>query len=349
MTTPATELADVNKFRFGGPVHTDDGELGSLAYVAADPQSQTLAALGVKFGLFGRDYMVPIDQLVEATPANIRLKLTRAQVEQVKEKPDGPALKDGTAVTLNGKRIGKLAQLTTNAQTHALRHLVVDRAFGPAVLAPARAISKIESRQVDLTMPGMTAEQLTPYRDDDELREEIRIAIEEAPRLSVDLPGMDIRVIDGVVWLEGHCASDLSRQLTFEQVQGIRGINELLNHLISDQALAARVSSTLAHAPRIGGPAHRRVSAAGARLPAWARHLERRPDSSRRGRQDGPRRGGPAQRVDRRPTDEGDPRAGWSDQQRRSGSRRAVRGMLAFARRIGLRARPVSPLHLVRR
>lgn len=253
MTTPATELADVNKFRFGGPVHTDDGELGSLAYVAADPQSQTLAALGVKFGLFGRDHMVPIDQLVAATPENIRLKLTRAQVEQVKEKPDGPALKDGTPVTLNGKRIGKLAQLTTNAQTHALRHLVVDRAFGPAVLAPARAISKIESRQVDLTMAGMTAEQLTPYRDDDELREEIRIAIEEAPRLSVDLPGMDIRVIDGVVWLEGHCASDLSRQLTFERVQGIRGINELLNHLISDQALAARVSATLAHAPHTAG------------------------------------------------------------------------------------------------
>lgn len=250
MTTPATEFAAVNKLRFGAPVHTDDGELGSLAYVAVDAQSQALTALGVKFGIFGREYMVPIDQLGEATPQTIRLKLTHAQVEQIKEKPDGSVLKGGTAVTLNGKRIGKLAQLTTNAQTHRLRHLVVDRAFGPAVLAPARAISKIESRQVDLTMPGMTAEQLTPYRDDGELLEEIRVAIEKVPRLSVDLPGMDIRVIDGVVWLEGHCASDLSRRLTFECVQGIHGIGELINHLISDQALAAQVSATLAHNPR---------------------------------------------------------------------------------------------------
>lgn len=253
MTTPVTEFAAVNKFRFGAPVHTDDGELGSLAYIAADAQAQMVTAVGVKFGLFGRDYMVPIDQLASATPENIRLRLPREQVEQIKETPDGALLKDGTAVVLNGKRIGKLSQLTTNAETHVLRHLVVDRAFGPQVLAPARAISKIESRQVDLTMPGMSVEQLTPYRDDDELLEEVRVAIEEVPRLSVDLPGMDIHVIDGVVWLKGHCASDLSRRLTFERVQGIRGIGELLNHLISDQALASCVSSTLAHNPRTAG------------------------------------------------------------------------------------------------
>src|SRR5262249_16423652 len=38
-----------------------------------------------------------------------------------------------------------------------------------------------------------------------------------------------------------------------ERVQGIRGIGELINHLISDQALAAKVSATLAHNPRTAG------------------------------------------------------------------------------------------------
>lgn len=264
MTTPATEsattgvpaateFAAVDKFRFGEAVYTDDGELGSLTYVAADVGSQTITAMGVKFGLFGRDYMVPIDQLVEATPESIHLRLTRAQVEQVKDKPAGPVLHGGTAVALNGKRIGKLVQLTTNRETHVLRHLTVDRGFSGEVLAPARTITQIEAHQVDLSIPGVSVDQLTPYRSDEELLEEVRMAIDEVPRLRVDLPGMDIRVIDGVVWLFGHTASGLSKRLAFERVQGIRGVAELLNHLISDQSLAAAVSAALARNSRTVG------------------------------------------------------------------------------------------------
>jgi osmotically-inducible protein OsmY len=249
MSIPATEFAVVDKFRFGAPVHTDDGELGSLEYVAAAAASQTVTAIGVKFGFFGRKCLVPIAQVAEATPDEVRLRLTRAEVELSKEQPGGPVLDGGTVVTLNGKRLGKLVQLTSHHETHTLRHLVVDRLAGE-VLVPARLISKIEPRQMDLSTPGLAAAQLTPYRPDEELHEEIRLAIEEMPRLRVDLPGMDIRVLDGVVWLRGHCASDLSRRLTWERVQGIRGIDELHNELISDQGLAAAVSTALAHDPR---------------------------------------------------------------------------------------------------
>jgi osmotically-inducible protein OsmY len=254
MSIPATEFAVVDKFRFGGPVHSDDGELGSLEYVAADAASQTVTAIGVKFGLFGHGlfghkHLVPIAQVAEATPEGIRLRLARADVEQSKDQPGNPVLSAGTGVTLNGKRIGKVVQLTANRETHVLRHLVVDRLSGE-VLAPARSISKIESHQVELSIPNVTDAQLTPYRPDDELHEEIRLAIDEVPRLRVDLPGMDIRVIDGVVWLRGHVASDLSRRLTWERVQGLHGIDELYNELISDQDLAAAVSIALAHDPR---------------------------------------------------------------------------------------------------
>jgi osmotically-inducible protein OsmY len=187
--------------------------------------------------------------VAEATPDNIRLCLTRADIEQCKDQPGEPVLTGRAGVTLNGKRLGRLVQLTSNHATHTLRHLVVDR-LGGEVLGPASAISAIELRQVELSIPDGAAAQLTPYRPDEELREEIRLAIEEVPRLRVDLPGMDIHVIDGVVWLRGHCASDLSRRLTWERVEGIRGIGELYNELISDQALAAAVSSALAHDAR---------------------------------------------------------------------------------------------------
>jgi osmotically-inducible protein OsmY len=247
-----TTFAPVSKYRFGATVHTADGELGSLAYVVVDTASRAVTAIGVKLGLFGGEHLMPVGQVIEATPEDIRLALTREQVEQIKEKPAGPGLtilKGGTTVTLNGKRLGRLTQLTTNRETQVLRHLVVDR-LGGEVLVSGRAITGIEGQLIAVALPGVRPDQLMPYRADDELHEEIREAIEEIPQLRVDLPGMDIRALDGVVWLRGHVASDLARRYMEERVQGIRGIDELHNELISDSQLAAAVSAALARDTR---------------------------------------------------------------------------------------------------
>jgi osmotically-inducible protein OsmY/uncharacterized protein YrrD len=259
MSTPAasngarTEFAAVSKFRFGAAVHTEDGELGSLENVTVDPAGRTVTAMGVKFGLFGAKRLIPIQQVAEATQDDIHLRLTRAQVEQSKEAPAGGAIDRGTPGLLNGKRLGRLAQLTADRDTHALRHLVVDRGLGGEVVLSGRHIAGINQSGVAVDLPKKQPDQLTPYRRDDELHEEIRLAIEAVPRLRVDLPGMDIRVIDGVVWLRGHVASDLTRRLTQETIWHIRGIGELHNELISDTALAAAVSTALARDPATTG------------------------------------------------------------------------------------------------
>ena len=63
------------------------------------------------------------------------------------------------------------------------------------------------------------------------------------------MPGVAVRVIDGVVWLQGHVSSELNARQMQDQMVGIRGIGELHNDLVADTALAAAVSYALAHDP----------------------------------------------------------------------------------------------------
>ncbi len=247
--TTGTAFADVQKFRLGATVHTGDGELGSLAWVALDSTANTVTAIGVKLGLFGGTHMAPVDRVVSARQDDIDLSLTRAELAQSKDKPDGAIITGGTAVTLNGSRAGKVAQVTVDAATHTLRHVIVDRGLGGEATLPARYITQVDTRQISAQNAEKTAARLTPFRHDDELREDVRLAIEGTPKLRVDLPGMDIHAIDSVVWLRGSTASDLNRRLIEDVVRQIPGIDELHNDLYSDMDVAAAVSSALGRDP----------------------------------------------------------------------------------------------------
>jgi osmotically-inducible protein OsmY len=249
MSAAGTAFADVQKFRFGATVHTEDGELGSLAWVAFDPTTSAVTAIGVKLGVFGGTHMAPIDRVVPATQDDIHVSLTRAELAQSKDAPDGAMVTHGTAVTLNNARAGKVAQVTVDTATHTLRHVMVDRGLGGEATLAARYISQLDTRQISAQNTEKKAAQLTAYRPDDELREDVRLAIEGTPKLRVDLPGMDIQAIDGVVWLQGSTASDLNRRLIEDVVRQVPGIDELHNDLYSDMDVAAAVSSALGHDP----------------------------------------------------------------------------------------------------
>jgi hypothetical protein len=251
MVDAATEFAEVSKFRFGMSVLTDDGEEGSLAYVGVDPAQRAISHAGVKFGFgpFGKEYCVPLDQVRHANEHEIRLIPTREEVErQFATKPTVPPLSTGTQVMAGGKRIGHVAQLTVNRETRVLRHLVVDRGLQEVVVS-AQRVTAIEGKQIitDLTPEDVRA--LIPYVPDEALRDESHRAIDSNTRLRVDVRGVAIRVIDGVVWLQGHVSSDLNVRQFQDQLVGIRGIGEVQNELIADTDLAAKVSYALAHDP----------------------------------------------------------------------------------------------------
>jgi osmotically-inducible protein OsmY len=139
--------------------------------------------------------------------------------------------------------------VTVDEATHTLRHIIVDRGLGGEATLAARYVTQVDTRQISAQNAEKTAARLTAYRPDDELREDVRLAIESTPKLRVDLPGMEIQAIDGVVWLRGSTASDLNRRLIEDVVRQIPGIDELHNDLYSDMDVAAAVSSALGQDP----------------------------------------------------------------------------------------------------
>src|SRR5262245_54839857 len=232
----ATGFAEVSKFRFGMPVVTDDGEVGSLAYVGVDPERRVVSHVGVKlgFGPFGREYFVPLEQVRHANASEMRLIPTREEVEQqFAAKSTVTTLSRGTQVVATGRRVGHLAQVTIHREAHVLRHLIVDRGLQEVVVSAER-ITRIESRQIATNLLPEEVRNLVPYVPDDELHDEIHRAIERYGRLRVDMPGVAVRVIDGVVWLQGHVSSELNVRQVEDQLAGMRGIGELHNELVAD-------------------------------------------------------------------------------------------------------------------
>lgn len=247
METPATTFSPVSKFHFGAAVRDAEGASGALAHVVVAPESHALIAVGVSFGFgpFGHEFYAPVERVVAASDAGIELSATRAEMEKAGKQPAGVRLGGETTISQNGRRLGKLEQVSFNAESHTLRHLIVERGMGGNVIVPANALQQVSASGVSIT-----SAHLTGFRPDSELRERVLSAIQSYARLRVDLAGIDVTAIDGVVWLRGYVSSEMNRRLVGDLVGGVEGIGELHNELITDPELAAVISSALARDPR---------------------------------------------------------------------------------------------------
>ncbi|HET9112086.1 MAG TPA: BON domain-containing protein [Ktedonobacterales bacterium] len=246
MEIPASTFAPVIKFRFGADARDAEGAGATLTHVALTADGRAIEAVGIKFGLFGRTIYAPVERVVSASDGGVELSVTRGEIEKDGFQPEGLRLGGGASVTQTNKRIGKLTQMSFNADTRALRHVVVERGLGEVVIS-AGAVGQITSNSVALVTPrGGVSATLTPYRPDAELRDDAIKAIESYGRLRVDMEGVHITATDGVIWLRGFVSSELNRRLIGDLVSEIHGLGELHNELITDPELAARVSTALA-------------------------------------------------------------------------------------------------------
>lgn len=253
MQTAATEFAEVLKFRFDADIEAADGEAGRLAAVVADPATRAITHAVVKTRpFFGATCFVPLRLVTGATADTVSISVSLAEIEKMSAQPDGIPLNTSTSVTTGRKPLGRLRQITVNHETRAPRHLVIERR-GQEALVPAAMIASIAVKQISVDLGEVNPAQLVSYRPDEELHQEVYDAIYDYPRLRVDLPGIVIHAIDGVVWLRGYVASDLSCRLVSDQLGGIVGLAELHNELIADNQLAAAVSMALGRDPRTAG------------------------------------------------------------------------------------------------
>ncbi|MGZ6387754.1 MAG: BON domain-containing protein [Ktedonobacterales bacterium] len=250
------EFAEVKKFRFDVDIQASDGEAGKLVAIIMEGDQPVVSHIGVHVGGFFRRtsvYYVPLDLVTDANANTVTLSIPLDEIEKHVATPSGLALTSRTTVVAGGKTLARLAQVTVHSHTRMLRHLVVERGLGREYLVPATMVKSITARQITVDLGGTSADRLTPYRDDEELRQEVFNAIYDYARLRVDLPGIQIFAIDGVIWLKGHVASDLNRVLVADQLGGIVGLAELHNELVADNELAAAVSMALAKDPRTAG------------------------------------------------------------------------------------------------
>lgn len=253
METVATEFGEVKKVRLGSHVDASDGEAGKVAEMVASADGRRVLAVGIKLGIWGAGgtYYVPMALVAAGDAETLSIVIPLDEIRrQYATAPEGVRLTGGTSVVAGGRSLGRLTQVSVSSETLALRHLVLARGVGREYVVPAGAVSSISAKAIQVDLKIVKPEALTPYREDADLRDAVYQAIDSYEPLRIDLPGIDIHAIDGVVWLKGHVSSELNVRLVSDQLGNIAGLSELHNELIEDTDLAARISHALALDPR---------------------------------------------------------------------------------------------------
>jgi osmotically-inducible protein OsmY len=255
MQSSANEFTEVFKFRFDAATQASDGPAGKVSAVVADAEQRAITHAAVKLGVFfGASHYVPLDLVADANADQLSLSIPLAEVKKLPTSAAaGAVLSASTLLVAAGKRLGHLTQLTINRETRILRHLVVDRGVRGEALVPASMIVTMTSKQIGVNLGAATAQSLVPFRRDADLHAEAYAAIYDYEPLRIDLPGIEIHAIDGVIWLKGHVSSDLNKRLVSDQLQGITGLDELHNELLADTDLAGRISMALGRDPCTAG------------------------------------------------------------------------------------------------
>lgn len=202
-------VATVRRFRFGADVQASDGAAGALVALVADGQRWTLIEVGIRRGPFRPCAFVSLAHVIEATAETLTLDLSREQIER-QTTPAEMTLTAFTTVRANGVYLGRLTQMTVTAPSETIRHFVVAHGLHGLrreTAAPARSIIGMTARQISVRLEGLPQKRLQPYRTDMLLRQNVYTRLFDYAPLHVDLPGIEILPVDGVVWLRGHVTS----------------------------------------------------------------------------------------------------------------------------------------------
>lgn len=248
-------ISEMHKFHFGRKIFCSDGEDGVLTHVCYDPASFRMTHIGVKLGrLIGsRTVYIPFDSIVTASGDGINLKITRADLESAsKEEPAGALLDQRSAVRQDkGAAKGVLVFTSAQPESGELAYIVArDVAPGQSALLSREVVSHLERGVITVSISDAALKTLPPYRSDRELQQEVEDILFDLTPLHVDFKGMQVRVLDAVLYLDGNISSSLRGDIVRDQARGVQGLLEIKNRLIGDDQLAGDLALALAHDPR---------------------------------------------------------------------------------------------------
>ncbi len=249
-----TLISEMLKFHFGSKIVCTDGEDGDLARVVVDPPTRRLTAIGVKQGrIFGKTVHLPFDSVDNATSDGVRLRVSLADVAAASSGPvEGARLDSKSSVELSGSASrGTLELVAVHPGSGELAYIVTHNLrAGQDTLIRAEYITSLANSQVKVTIPQTTLELLPPYRPDSVLQREVERTLFAVTALHVDLKGITLRVLDGVLYIDGNISSKLRSDMVTDQAMGVEGLLEIKNRLVADDVLQADLARALGDDPR---------------------------------------------------------------------------------------------------
>jgi osmotically-inducible protein OsmY len=252
MIKPAS-IAEMQKFIFGTKIFCSDGEDGTLVQVILDPPTRRLTHIGVKQGrLFGKTVYLPFENVVNATGEGITLNVKRADLANASSsEPGGVLLNNKSTVEVaSSSSKGTLKLVAVQPGSGELSYLVAHNLRpGQDTLLHQKYIPSIEAGRVIVTIPEEVLQSLPPYRPDDVLQQEVESILFDITPMHIDLKGITIHVLDGVLYLDGNISSSLKGDIVTDQVMGVQGLLEIKNNLVADDTLAARLAMALGQDP----------------------------------------------------------------------------------------------------
>ncbi len=250
----ATPISEMAKFHFGNTIFCADGEGGILANVIFDGSTRRVTHLGVKQGrLFGKIRYLPFESVISATGEGVRVKANRAELVAAGNAPSDGVLLDSKSVV---ERAGSAAKSTLKLvamqpESGELAYIVAHNLrAGQDALLRAALVTGIGKDHITVTISDDALNALPPYRSDEVLQGEVESILFDLTPMHVDLKGVTIRVLDGVLYLDGNISSSLRADIAVDQVYGVQGLLEIKSNLVGDDQLAADLALALGQDPR---------------------------------------------------------------------------------------------------
>ncbi len=138
-----------------------------------------------------------------------------------------------------------------HASSRALAYIVVHNLHPHHdVLVRKEFITKLDTDQIVISIPQETLQALPPYRRDEDLQQDVETVLFAITPFHIDLPGINMRVLDGVLYLDGNISSSLRSDVVESQARSVPGILDVKNNLIGDDELAGDLAMALGHDKR---------------------------------------------------------------------------------------------------
>lgn len=252
----AALISEMQKFRFGSKVVCSDGEYGTLAQVVFDSSTRSMTHINVKQGrLFGKTVLLPFDTITSAGSDGIALRIASSDVEAASQtggEVKGALLSNKCVVERIGAASrGTLALVAVQPGSGELAYLVAHHLLPRQdTLLRAEFVTALATDHITVSVAGTTPGVLPLYRPDRVLQQEVESILFDFTPLHIDLKGMNIRVLDGVLYLDGNISSSLRGDIVVDQVSSVAGLLEIKNNLVGDDKLAADLAAALGKDPR---------------------------------------------------------------------------------------------------